>query len=105
LVSTEVVHEQVTYYNIWTEYHLNCYAEGVLTSNRFNNTYPVQDMRFVKDDRKLRPLSEFAGIDDKWITGLRLREQGAEHTSDYIRWYVQERLEYLDIREKVPVLD
>ena len=101
LVSAEVISESVTYYNLWTEYHLNCYADGVLTSNRFNNTYPIVDMKFVKDHRELRPLSEFSGIDHKWIAGLRLREQCAEHTSGYIRWYVETRLEALDVRATV----
>lgn len=101
LVSAEVISEPVTYYNLWTEYHLNCYADGVLTSNRFNNTYPIADMKFVKDHRELRPLSEFSGIDHKWIAGLRLREQTSEHTAGYIRWYVETRLEALDIRSTV----
>jgi hypothetical protein len=103
LISAEVISEPVTYYNLWTEYHLNCYADGVLTSNRFNNTYPIANMKFVKDHRVLRPLSEFSGIDHKWIAGLRLQEQPAEHTAGYIRWYVQARLEELDINARIPV--
>lgn len=97
LVSAEVVRETVEFYNVWTEYHLNMFAEGVLTSNRFNNTYPMISMKFVKGNKELRPLEEFNGIDPKWIHGLRLQEQTAEHTAEYIKWYVSERLEKLSI--------
>jgi hypothetical protein len=97
LVSAEVVKESVEFYNVWTEYHLNMFAEGVLTSNRFNNTYPIVGMKFVKDRRDTRSLQEFHGIDPKWIHGLRLQEQTQEHTAEYIKWYIHERLEKLSI--------
>jgi hypothetical protein len=97
LVSAEVVKESVEFYNVWTEYHLNMFAQGVLTSNRFNNTYPIVSMKFVKGNTKLRSLAEFNGIDPKWIQGLRLQEQAPEHTAEYIKWYVSERLEKLSI--------
>ena len=97
LVSAEVVKESVEFYNVWTEYHLNMFAQGVLTSNRFNNTYPIVSMKFVKGNTELRSLAEFNGIDPKWIQGLRLQEQTSEHTAEYIKWYVSERLEKLSI--------
>jgi hypothetical protein len=97
LVSAEVVKESVEFYNVWTEYHLNMFAQGVLTSNRFNNTYPIVSMKFVKGNTELRSLAEFNGIDPKWIQGLRLQEQAPEHTAEYIKWYVSERLEKLSI--------
>ena len=97
LVSAEVVKESVEFYNVWTEYHLNMFAEGVLTSNRFNNTYPMVGMKFVKGNTELRSLEEFNGIDPKWINGLRLQEQTQEHTAEYIKWYISERLEKLSI--------
>ena len=52
-------------------------------------------MKFVKDSRELRDLSEFEGIDSRWITGLRLREQ----TQDIgmIRKYV-DRLEHNEFK-------
>lgn len=92
LVAQRVVEEPVVHYNIWTHYHLNMYANGVLTSNRFNNVYPIEDMKFVKDVVALRPVDEFFGIDEKWITGLRLPEQTSQHSQAYIHWYVH-RLE------------
>jgi hypothetical protein len=75
IVSKELVKDVVDYYNIWTQYHLNAYANGVLTGNRYCNIYPVVDMKYVKDDRALRSVEEFAGIDIKYISGMRLQEQ------------------------------
>ena len=75
IVSKEIVKDVVDYYNIWTQYHLNAYANGVLTGNRYCNIYPVVDMKYVKDDRAPRSVEEFAGIDRKYISGMRLPEQ------------------------------
>jgi len=75
LVGKTVVDETVNYYNVITDYHMNLYANGILTSLRFNNVYDINEMKFVKDGRALRSLSEFADIDSRWVDGLRLREQ------------------------------
>ena len=99
LVSKERVTEPTRYYNVWTQYHLNLFANGILTSNRFNNIYPIVDMKFVKDDRALRSLNEFAGIDEKYIKGLRLQEQ--TYSLEYISDYVHNRLEKTDINNQV----
>ena len=101
LLSKERVTAPTRYYNVWTQYHLNLFADGILTSNRFNNIYPIADMKFVKDDRELRSLDEFVGIDSKYITGLRLQEQPQEYTAEYISNYVHNRLERLDIANTV----
>jgi hypothetical protein len=99
LISKEMINEPVRYYNVWTQYHLNLFANGVLTSNRFNNIYPIVDMKFVKDDRALRSLTEFAGIDQQYIDGLRLQEQTMD--AEYIRQYVDNRLIAMDINNTV----
>jgi len=78
VVSKKVVYERVNYYNVVTAGgYMNLYANGILTSLRFNNIYPIADMRYTKDGRALRPTTEFsaAGISDRWIAGLRLPEQ------------------------------
>jgi len=99
LVSKERVVAPTRYYNVWTQYHLNLFADGILTSNRFNNIYPIVDMKFVKDNRALRSVDEFAGIDEKYITGLRLQEQ--TYDVEYIQDYVHNRLERLDIANTI----
>jgi hypothetical protein len=97
LISKETIQEPVRFYNVWTQYHLNLFADSILTSNRFNNIYPIRDMKFVKDARVLRPLEEFANIDPKYIAGLRLQEQPAQYSAEYIRDYVENKLERLNI--------
>jgi hypothetical protein len=95
IVSKELIKETVNYYNIWTQYHLNAYANGVLTGNRYCNIYPVVDMKYVKDDRALRSVEEFAGIDSKYISGMRLQEQTFDLA--FIQTMV-DRIEALDIK-------
>ena len=93
VISKRVVYERVNYYNVVTAGgYMNLYADGILTSLRFNNIYPIADMRYTKDSRALRPTTEFsaAGISDRWITGLRLPEQTT--ALDEIKKYV-DRLE------------
>lgn len=79
LVSCERIDEPVEFYNIITDTHLNLYAEGVLTSCRLNNLYPIKDMKFVKDDREVLPLDAYEGIKENFYCGLRLAEQKSEN--------------------------
>jgi hypothetical protein len=85
LVDKCVVHEPVNYYNVITHGHVNLFADGILTSCRYNNIYPIVDMKFVKDDRELIPRSEY-GVEDKYYDGLRLAEQriSIEDTVAYV---------------------
>jgi hypothetical protein len=62
-------------YNVVTNRHLNIFAEGMLTSRRLNNIYPIADMRFVKEERTITPIEEFMGITEEYYNGLRLGEQ------------------------------
>ena len=75
LVKREIVWDTIEHYNIITDHHINLFADSVLTSCRFNNIYPITNMKFVKDNRRLRNHNEFVGIDQRWIDGLRLTEQ------------------------------
>lgn len=74
LVGKRVVNEQVNYYNVITNRHMNLFADGILTSCRYNNIYPIVDMKFVKDDRVLVPQEEY-GLEDRYYEGMRLAEQ------------------------------
>jgi hypothetical protein len=69
--STEV--EEI--YNIVTNRHLNIFAEGILTSRRLNNLYPIEDMKFIKDERSITSIEEFKGVPVEYYEGLRLGEQ------------------------------
>lgn len=74
VVNCEIVSEKVEYYNIITNYHINLYADDVLTSCRYNNIYPIEDMRYIKDGRPIRKQCEY-NVAEKYYTGLRLGEQ------------------------------
>lgn len=54
---------------------MNLFANSILTSLRLNNLYKIEDMKFVKDNRKMSPKEKFAEIPEKYIKGLRLEEQ------------------------------
>ncbi len=102
LIERKVVMEEVNYYNIITDYHMNVFANGLLTSLRLNNLYKIENMKFVKGDRKLTPREEFANIPDKYFYGLRLAEQPKEinHGNDVkhtqtLEEYVK-RLQFLE---------
>ena len=75
LISKEVVEEPVEFYNIITVYHINCFANTICTSCRFNNLYPIRDYKFIKDDRPLVPYEHYKNIPYEWYAGLRLAEQ------------------------------
>lgn len=47
LVSQEIVEQNVSYYNIGTEKHINLFANGILTSgSRIPNRYAIKDMKY-----------------------------------------------------------
>jgi len=85
LISKEVVSEEVEYYNIITNIHMNIFANGILTSCRYNNLYTVSNMKYVKENRIFRDKLEF-NVPDKYYLGLRLSEQTS--SSQEIIWYI-----------------
>jgi hypothetical protein len=81
--SWEVVKGSITYYNVISDHHMNIYANDVLTSTGFNNLYPMQDMMYVKDERKPKM---FAGkIPEYFVQGLRLAENITEDVTGMIK--------------------
>lgn len=80
LDSCEEIHEDVEFYNIITDYHMNLFANNVLTSTSLNNLYPIKDMKFVKTQRQ--PVFDYTKFSEDWIVGARLREQPTDVT-DY----------------------
>ena len=75
LVSKEVIKEHVAFYNVITYYHMNAFANGILTSCRLSNLYKIKDMKYVKDDRKLASREEYKEIPDDYFYGMRISEQ------------------------------
>ena len=76
LVKKHVKIEITEYYNIITKYHINLFANGILTSCRYNNIYPIKDMAFVKYDKNIAVKEDdLKDIPKKYIDGLRLKDQ------------------------------
>ena len=75
IVGKEESSELEEIYNVVTNYHLNIFAEGILTSRRLNNLYPIADMKFIKDERSITSIEEFKGVPTEYYEGLRLGEQ------------------------------
>lgn len=82
LVSKEVIKEEVNYYNIITDYHINLFAGNILTSCRLSNIYPIEDMKYVKDNRDIIDYEEFNNIPIEYYYGLRLGEQPVDINRD-----------------------
>lgn len=82
LVSKERKTEYVEYYNLITKYHMNAFANGILTSCRFSNLYKIENMKYVKDNRELVSKDEYADIPLEYYEGLRLAEQPRELNRD-----------------------
>lgn len=59
LLEAKYVEGECEFYNIYTNYHMNLFANGILTGFRYNNLYPIKDMKFVKDGRVQRLREEF----------------------------------------------
>jgi hypothetical protein len=86
LTNKQVIVDTIEYYNVITYYHMNLFSDTVLTSCRFNNIYPITDMKFVKDGRTLRTRDEFENVEDRFFHGLRLAEQTTD--IETVEWYV-----------------
>lgn len=99
----ERVEEECEFYNIITNYHMNIYTNGILTSCRYNNLYPIQDMKFAKDDRKnIYYKKNFNSIPAIYYTGLRLREQkdiSVEDTIKYVQRLESKKMKINDFEE------
>ena len=86
----EEIHESVKYYNIITAYHFNCFANGILTSNRYSNMlYPITDeMKYDKTVKHTNTCKreQFNFLTDDEFEKLRLSEM---EYSDEMRDYTK----------------
>lgn len=84
LVNVTKVQETVKYYNIITEYHMNLFANEVLTSCRYNNIYPIENMKFIGVAENKH--EDIPGIPSEYVNGMRLKEQSftIDEMTDYI---------------------
>lgn len=95
VISVENIKENVSYYNIITDFHMNCFANGMLTSCRYNNIYPIKNMIFDKSNISLESkwkvhqekFKQNPEISPKYIRGMRLDENtvvSTDEMKDYI---------------------
>jgi len=88
ITDVKYVEEECEYYNVMTSGKINCFANDILTSDRYGNLYPIVDMKYVKDDREIKPYSlyEAVGIDRYWYDNLRLGEntETVEKSKEYV---------------------
>jgi hypothetical protein len=88
LISKEWIVGEVEFYNVMTDYHMNLFANSILTSMRYNNVYPITDMKFVKDSRTLRTADDYPNVEERLYKGFRLAEQtqSVEEILTHIQW-------------------
>lgn len=95
VISVESVNETIEYYNIITDFHMNCFANGILTSCRYNNLYPIKNMVFDKSTVSLEPrwkihqekFKPHPEILPKYVKGMRL-DENTTMTIEEMREYV-----------------
>jgi hypothetical protein len=99
LTSKSIIEEPVEYCNIITDRHINLFAESILTSCRYNNIYPVDDMKFVKDQsRETIEYStyELFNIPREYYDGMRLGESliPIADTAKYVQNLIDTKAEF-----------
>lgn len=113
LLKVNTIKKTVKYYNIITDYHMNFYANGILTSCRYNNLYPIKNMKFVKnvdvigENKEFDSLLTLSLLPLKYINGMRLKEQRKYNNSEYInRLIINEyKINKLFDKKKILFLD
>jgi hypothetical protein len=95
LISKEWIVGEVEFYNVMTDYHMNLFANSILTSMRYNNVYPITDMKFVKDSRTLRTADDYPNVEERLYKGFRLAEQtqSIEEIETHIQWLLSLEVE------------
>ena len=95
LISKEWIVGEVEFYNVMTDYHMNLFANSILTSMRYNNLYPITDMKFVKDSRTLRTANDYPNVEERLYKGFRLAEQtqSVEEIETHIQWLLSFEVE------------
>lgn len=91
VTSKRIENERVDFYNIITKGHINLFGNGILLGCSLENyLYPVNDMKFVKDNRLLRPYSEFSDdVPEWWFNDCRYAESSASR--EYLVKYYKQR--------------
>lgn len=89
ITDVQYVEEECEYYNVITSEKINCFANGILTSDRYGNMYTIDSsMKYVKDGRTIRPYSDYeaVGISRYWYDNFRLGEvpETVQKSKEYV---------------------
>lgn len=93
ITAIDVELKEVKCYSVISNYHMNIFTNGILTSEDLNNLYTISGMKFVKENRKLNTIKDFEGVDKELFDGFRLAEFAGnkkalrEHMLDYYQSY------------------
>ena len=79
LISKEVIEMPIDYYNVMTEYHINLFANDILTSSRLSNMYKIENMKYIYEEKRDNGY-DLSKYDEKLVNGLRLKEQNIEES-------------------------
>ena len=90
LIAKYEIEEETNFYNIITNKHINLFSNGILTSLRFNSTYEIENMKFVKDDRIMNKNEDYPNIPKEYFDGLRLAEQKNTRRKNGEIWWKEE---------------
>ena len=75
ITKIEFINEKIEFMNIITSEHFNCFANGILTSCKLSNMYPIKNMKYDKTNKTLNTREMFGDISDFYYKALRLAEQ------------------------------
>jgi hypothetical protein len=105
LLNIKKVNKTVKYYNLITDYHMNFYANGILTSCRYNNLYPIKNMKWEKISNTVS--NNYESVPEKYIRGMRLLEQTVHTDLEYINRLIinESRIHKLFHNKKILFLD
>ena len=77
LTKKEIIEEPIKYYNIMTNYHINLFANDILTSSRLSNIYPIKDLKYIYKQKRNNGYN-LSIYEKSLVKGLRLNEQESE---------------------------
>ena len=80
-MSSSLVKEEVDMYNLMTDKHINCFANGVLAGcSLCKNLHRIENLKFVKEQNNLRKYDEFEGeVPQWWFNAARYAESSSSH--------------------------
>lgn len=87
-VSSSFVKEEVDMYNLMTDKHINCFANGVLAGcSLCKNLYKIENLKFVKEQKNLHKYEEFEGeVPQWWFNTARYAESSSSHET-LVKYY------------------